>query len=230
MNALEMYEEDADGAAAARRGGHPAAQAARVRSGPSAGLVALVALQAWVWTASALPKLTSRTFLIGFARFVATPAPTRPALYGRLVTHLVLVAPSLFAWGALLTESALALTFTVATVVMLGRRGSLPRPLTLMTAAASLVGAGFALNLALLVGDPAPWTLGDPFDSGVALEYLLVGLSLATAVSTIATIRRSAWRARGDRPADAGTRLRGECGVAAVGPPTTAMRTVPDPR
>jgi hypothetical protein len=45
--------------------------------------------------------------------------------------------------------------------------------------AASLVSAGFALNLALLVGDPAPWSLHNPFDSGVSLEYLVAGLALA---------------------------------------------------
>jgi hypothetical protein len=159
----------------------------------SAGLIALLALQAWVWTASMLPKVTSGAFLTGFARFVATPIPTRPVGYGHLVTHLVLAAPSLFAWGAIATECALALTFTVATVIMLARRGSVPLRLIVAAAAASLIGAGFALNLALLVGDPAPWTLGDPFAGGVAIEYLLVGLSLATAATAIATIRASAW-------------------------------------
>jgi hypothetical protein len=159
----------------------------------SVGLIALLALQAWVWTASALPKVTSGAFLTGFARFVATPPPTRPVVYGHLVTRIVLAAPSLFAWGAIATECLLALTFTVATLVMLARRGRVPLRLIVATAAASLVGAGFALNLALLVGDPAPWTLGDPFDSGVAIEYLLVGLSLATAAAAIGTIRASAW-------------------------------------
>ena len=222
-----MHAEDGNTAIAARRGGDAAAQAVRARSAPSAGFVALVALQAWVWTASALPKLTSRTFLTGFARFVATPQPGRPALYGHLVTRVVLAAPSLFAWGALLTEATLALTFTAATVVMLGRHREVPRPLVLMTiAGASLVGAGFALNLALLVGDPAPWTLGDPFDSGVALEYLLVGLGIATAVSAIATIRGSAARrslaATGRR--DGQARLADGLRVAAGAPSAGAVR------
>jgi hypothetical protein len=180
MNTIEMRGRDATsaGPSVARR--------------VSMGLIGLLALQAWVWTASALPKVTSSTFLSGFARFVATPVPTRPALYGRLVTHLVGAAPSLFAWGAMATETGLALTFTVTTVVVLARRGAVPRRLLLAAAAASLVGAGFTLNLALLVGDPAPWKLGDPFDSGVALEYLLVGIGLATAAAAIGTLWRPA--------------------------------------
>jgi hypothetical protein len=160
----------------------------------SVALIALLALQAWVWTASALPKVTSGAFLTGFARFVATAPPTRPVVYGHLVTRVVLAAPSLFAWGAIATECLLALTFTVATVVVLCRRGVVPLRLIAAVGAASLIGAGFALNLALLVGDPAPWKLGDPFDSGVAIEYLLVGLSLATAAAAVGTIRPSAWR------------------------------------
>jgi len=169
----------------------PAPRTAATRR-PSVGLIALLALQAWVWTASALPKVTSGAFLTGFARFVATAPPTRPVVYGHLVTRVVLAAPSLFAWGAIATECLLALTFTVATVVVLWRRGVVPLRLIVAVGGASLVGAGFALNLALLVGDPAPWKLGDPFDSGVAIEYLLVGLSLATATAAIATIRASA--------------------------------------
>ena len=171
----------------------PAPRTAATRR-PSVGLIALLALQAWVWTASALPKVTSGAFLTGFARFVATAPPTRPVVYGHLVTRVVLAAPSLFAWGAIATECLLALTFTVATVVVLWRRGVVPLRLIVAVGGASLVGAGFALNLALLVGDPAPWKLGDPFDSGVAIEYLLVGLSLATAAAAIGTIRASAWR------------------------------------
>ena len=181
----------------------------------SAGLIALLALQAWVWTASALPKVTSGAFLSGFARFVATAPPTRPVVYGHLVTRVVLAAPSLFAWGAIATECLLALTFTVATVVMLGRRGAVPLRLILATGAASLVGAGFALNLALLVGDPAPWTLGDPFDSGVALEYLLVGLGLATAATAIAGIRAP-------RPHSVTTAARRQDDVNFSGRPTAA--------
>jgi hypothetical protein len=72
-------------------------------------------------------------------------------------------------------------------VAILWRRGRLPRHLANASAVASLVGAGFALNLAFLVGDAAPWRLGDPFNSGVALEYLLVGLALATAWSALGT-------------------------------------------
>jgi hypothetical protein len=190
----------------------------------SVGLVGLLALQAWVWTASLLPKVTSSAFVTGFVRFVGTAPPMRPALYGRLVTPIVLTAPSLFAVGAMVTELALALTFTVTTVVILRHPRSAPRRLLVASTLASLVGAGFALNLALLVGDAAPWTIGDPFSSGVAVEYLLVGLALVTAVSAIGAIRASAPQhglARAARP-DVRNRTRGARGDASVEPGTPA--------
>ena len=161
-------------------------------TGSSAGLTGLMGLQSWVWTASVLPKLTSATFLNGFVRFVGTAPPTRPAIYSHLVTPIILAAPALFAVGAMVTELALALTFIVTTVAILRRRDGAPRRLLVAGTAASVFAAGFALNLALLVGDAAPWTLGDPFDSGVALEYLLVGLGLVTALCSLTTIRASA--------------------------------------
>ena len=158
-------------------------------AGTSAGLTGLMGLQAWVWSASVLPKVTSATFLTGFVRFVGTAPPTRPAIYSHLVTPIVLAAPALFAVGALVTELALAVTFIAATLALLRHRGSAPRRL-------------LALNLAHLAGDAAPWTLGDPFASGVAIEYLLVGLSLVTAGCAFTTIRASARQhapARADR-------------------------------
>jgi hypothetical protein len=149
-------------------------------------------LQAWVWTSSVLPKITSSTFLTGFVRFVGAAPPARPALYGHLVTPVILAAPALFAVGALATELALAVIFILATVALLRRPA--PRRVLVATTAASVVAAGFALNLALLVGDAAPWRLGDPFDSGVAIEYLLVGLGLVTAVTSFTTLRTSVRR------------------------------------
>ena len=177
----------------------------------SAGLTGLMGLQAWVWTASVLPKVTSSIFLTGFVRFVGTAPPMRPALYGHLVTPVILAAPALFAVGSLVTELALAITFIVTTVALLRFRRSVPRRVLVAGAVASVVAAGFALNLALLVGDAAPWRLGDPFDSGVAVEYLLVGLGLVTALTTFTTIRTSARRlapagARGERHAQHGRR------------------------
>jgi hypothetical protein len=163
--------------------------------GGAAGLAALLVLQAWVWVASVLPKLVSGTFINGFARFVGTAPPGRPVLYDHVLRSVVLAAPSLFAGAALGTELGLALTFTAATLVVLRARRPLPRRLLLAVAAASLLGAGFALNLALLVGDAAPWTLHDPFDGGVSFEYLLAGLCAATAVVAISAVRR------GSRPA-----------------------------
>jgi hypothetical protein len=97
--------------------------------------------------------------------------------------------PALFAVGALVTELALAVTFVVSTVLLPRPRGGAPRRVLLAGTVASLIAAGFALNLALLVGDAAPWALGDPFDSGVAVEYLLVGLGLVTALTAFMTIR-----------------------------------------
>jgi len=171
-------------------------------AGTSAGLTGLMGLQAWVWSASVLPKVTSATFLTGFVRFVGTAPPTRPAIYSHLLTPIVLAAPALFAVGALVTELALAVTFIAATLALLRHRGSAPRRVLLAGTVASLIAAGFALNLALLAGDAAPWTLGDPFASGVAIEYLLVGLSLVTAGCAFTTIRASARQhapARADR-------------------------------
>lgn len=162
------------------------------RMSGAGGLTGLMGLQAWVWTSSVLPKVTSSTFLTGFVRFVGTAPPMRPALYGHLVTPVILAAPALFAVGALVTEVALAVTFLVTTVVLLRHRRSPSRRILVAGAVASLVAAGFALNLALLIGDAAPWRLGDPFDSGVAIEYLLVGLALVTAMTAFTTIRASA--------------------------------------
>jgi hypothetical protein len=76
------------------------------------------------------------------------------------------------AWAALGTELGIALTFTVAALAALRPRRAVPRRVLVAAALASLAGIGFALNLALLTGDAAPWTLADPFGSGVAVEYL----------------------------------------------------------
>jgi hypothetical protein len=160
-----------------------------VRGGP-AGLAALLVLQAWVWVASVLPKLVSGSFLNGFARFVGTAPPGRPVAYDHVLRSVVLAAPSLFAWAALGTELGLALAFTAAALVVLRARRPLPRHLLVGIAIASILGAGFALNLALLVGDAAPWTLHDPFDGGVSFEYMLAGLCAATAVVAISAVRR----------------------------------------
>ena len=181
------------------------------RTSGAGGLTGLMGLQAWVWTSSVLPKITSSTFLTGFVGFVRTAPPMRPALYGHLVTPVILAAPALFAVGSLVTELALAVTFVVTTVALLRHRRSPSHRALVAGAVASLVAAGFALNLALLVGDAAPWRLGDPFDSGVAIEYLLVGLALVTAATAYTTIRGSARRpapevARGDRNTPPGRR------------------------
>jgi hypothetical protein len=182
----------------------PTVHGGAVRGG-GPGLAALLVLQAWVWVSSVLPKLVSDTFLGGFTRFVGTMQPGRPAIYDHVLRSVVLAAPSLFAWAALGTELALALTFTVAALAVLRPRRAVPRALLVAASLASLVGIGFALNLALLDGDPAPWTLADPFGGGVALEYLVAGLSAATAVAAISAVRRGA------RPALvlAGVRRRG---------------------
>ena len=184
----------------------PASGAAPHRA--STALLALLGLQAWVWTASVLPKVTSTTFVSGFMRFVAT-ARSRPALYGRLVGHAVLAAPSLFAWAAITVETSLALSFVVAVVAVVRHRGVLSRRIAVTSAVASVVAAGFALNLAMLVGDAAPWTLGDPFDSGVPVEHLLAGLALATAASLIWSSAGRRGGARGQRPAAPSSRSQG---------------------
>lgn len=170
-----LHESPTAGAGAARDGGP--------------GLAALLVLQAWVWVSSVLPKLVSDTFLSGFTRFVGAMQPGRPAIYDHVLRTVVLAAPSLFAWAALGTELALAVTFSVATVAVLRSRRAVPRHLLVAVAVASLLGTGLAVNLALLAGDPAPWALADPFGGGVALEYLLAGLSAAGAVTAISAVR-----------------------------------------
>jgi hypothetical protein len=188
----------------------PTIHGGAVRGG-GPGLAALLVLQAWVWVSSVLPKLVSDTFLGGFTRFVGTMQPGRPVIYDHLLRSVVLAAPSLFAWAALGTELALALTFTMAALAVLRPRRPAPRSVLVAVALASLVGVGFALNLALLVGDPSPWTLADPFGGGVALEYLLAGLSAATAVTAISAVRRGARPAlvlAGDQRRDAVPSLR----------------------
>lgn len=156
---------------------------------PRGGLVALLYLQAWVWTASVLPKITSTAFVSGFAGFVGA-AHSHPAVYARVLGRIVHLAPSLIAASAVAVEVGLALTFVGGLVALLRHRGRLPGRLALTIAAASLLGAVWALNLALLDGDPTPWTLGDPFDSGVAFEYLLAGLGLASGWVAFLDFRR----------------------------------------
>jgi hypothetical protein len=156
---------------------HPVATAAG--GGRYSGLLALTVLQVWVWGASAIPKLTSLRFVQGFGGFVGTPTPGRPAIYQQLVVGGALAAPAFFAWASLLLETALALAFVGVSVLIVRSRGFLSRGTRRIAVTASLLSAGFALNLALLVGDPAPWSLQNPFDSGVSLEYLIAGMALA---------------------------------------------------
>jgi len=107
------------------------------------------------------------------------PDTGRPALYQQLVVRSALAAPGVVAWASLLLETTLTLAFIGVSVMIVRGRGVLSRGARRIAVTASLVSAGFALNLALLVGDPAPWSLHNPFDSGVSLEYLVAGLALA---------------------------------------------------
>ena len=167
----------------------PSGAAAR-RGGPLAGVAPLLVLQAWVWVASAVAKLVSPQFLRGFSGFVAQGiTPDKPAVYDDFLHRVVLGAPGLFAFGSIATEVLLGTVFTVTVVALLtGRDGAL-RPLLTAAMIASGVGAVFAVNLALLAGDGAPWRIGSPFDSGVPVEYLLAGLSVAGAVAALGARR-----------------------------------------
>ena len=168
----------------------PSGAAAR-RGGPLAGVAPLLVLQAWVWVASAVSKLISPQFVQGFSGFVAQGITAdKPAVYDDFLQRVILGAPGLFAFASIVTELLLGTVFTVTAIALLtGRNGAL-RPLLTAAMMASAVGAVFAVNLALLAGDAAPWQVGSPFDSGVPVEYLLAGLSVAGAVAALGARRR----------------------------------------
>ena len=75
-------------------------------------------------------------------------------------------------------------------MLVLVPRWRVRRVAIVVAGAASLVGVVLAVNIAILAGDRAPWKLGmAPFSTGIPVEALLAGISLAGVAEAY-----SAWR------------------------------------
>jgi hypothetical protein len=85
------------------------AGAAAPRGGPYAGAAALAALQAWVWSSSLVPKLTSTTFVHGSAGFITQVTQAgQSGWYDAVLQRLSVAAPPLVAIEYLVVGLSLA--------------------------------------------------------------------------------------------------------------------------
>lgn len=150
------------------------------------GLATLSAVQAWEWLFSGLTKLQNDAFIGGFQSFVSyAPGP-----YGRFMTTVVNAFPALMPRLVEATELGLGVALLVSAVLVIAPIRRARRPAILVAGAASMVGAVIAVNIAILVGDRPPWTLSmAPFGTGVPVEALLAGVSIAGVAQAY-----SAWR------------------------------------
>jgi hypothetical protein len=150
------------------------------------GLATLSLVQAWEWLFSGLTKLQNDAFIKGFQSFVShAPGP-----YGRFMTWVVSMLPALIPRLVETTELGLGIALAASAIAVLAPLRRLRQPGILVAGAASLAGAVIATNIAVLVGDRAPWTLGmAPFGTGVPVEALLAGISIAGVAEAY-----SAWR------------------------------------
>ena len=165
-------------------GAHTRPPAAAIAS--FAGLATISAVQAWEWLFSGLTKLQNDAFIRGFLGFVShAPGP-----YGRVMGSLARSFGGFMPRLVEGTELALGLGLGLAAVLVLLPRWRLRRVGILVAAAASLVGVVLAVNIAIIAGDRAPWKLGmAPFSTGIPVEALLAGISLAGVAEAY-----SAWR------------------------------------
>jgi hypothetical protein len=157
-----------------------------------AGLAATSAVLAWEWTLSTSHKVTS-DFSGQFPVFIASSmGQGRPRVVNDFLAHVVLRAPTVFALSVIGLEAALAACFAAAALTLLvaGTRGLRIASAGLAVAAATSL--GFAVSLAIIDGDTVPWQLrADAFASGVAVEYLLAGISAAVLTGAVITLRRA---------------------------------------
>jgi hypothetical protein len=154
--------------------------------GAFVGLATLSAVQAWEWLFSGLSKVQNPVFVRQFVGFIAgSHVPYRDEMLA-----LVNLAPGLFPRVVEGVELVLGVTLFVATVVVLLPVGRVRRWAILAAGSASLIGAVTAVNIAFLAGNRPPWTISTaPFGTGVPVEALLAGMSIAGVAEAY-----SAWR------------------------------------
>ncbi|MFN2464286.1 MAG: hypothetical protein ABR573_10345 [Candidatus Dormibacteria bacterium] len=153
---------------------------------PFAGLAVISLVQAWEWLFSGLTKLQNDVFIHGFLNFVGrTPGP-----YGRLMASIARSFGGVLPRLVEATELALGLSLAAAALLVLVPRRRARRIGIAVAGGASLVGVVLATNIAILAGNRAPWKLGmAPFSTGVPVEALLAGVSIAAVAEAY-----SAWR------------------------------------
>lgn len=173
-------------------------------TGAYASLAALCAVLSWEWTVSTLDKVVNRVFVDNFASYVmGTVRPGSPALYRDFLTRGVVPHARFFALLSIGTEAVLAVSFALASVALVLRLRALVRPVLMGVLVASAGSAVFAVNLAILNGDPLPWSVtGAPFQAGIPVEYLLTLVSMAGVVGAGILLRRTHYLRR-QRPASA---------------------------
>jgi hypothetical protein len=106
------------------------------------------------------------------------------------MTSVVSMFPALLPRLVEATELALGISLLLAAVGVLTPIRRLRAMAIFVAGGASLAGAVIATNIFLLVGDRPPWTLSmAPFGTGVPVEALLAGISIAGVAEAY-----SAWR------------------------------------
>lgn len=155
---------------------------------PFAGLATISAVQAWEWLFSGLTKLQNDAFIRGFLSFVShAPGP-----YGALMASLARTFGGFMPRLVEATELGLGISLGAAALLVLVPRTRVRRVAIVVAGAASLVGVVLAVNIAIIAGDRAPWKLGmAPFSTGIPVEALLAGISLAGVAEAYSSWRTS---------------------------------------
>ena len=150
------------------------------------GLATLSAVQAWEWLFSGLSKVQNPVFVRQFVGFIASShVPYRDEMLA-----VVNLAPGLFPQMVEGVELVLGLTLIAATILVLVPVRRLRKAAIIAAGSASLIGAVTAINIAFLAGNRPPWTISTaPFGTGVPVEALLAGISIAGVAEAY-----SAWR------------------------------------
>lgn len=156
-----------------------------------AGLATMTAVLAWEWAASASHKITS-DFVREFPIFIHSSIdPSKPGVFNELLSNVLLRAPTLFALTAIALEAVLGVVFTAATVALFVVQPQRLAPMCAAVVAAAAVSFPLAVSLAIINGDALPWNLrGNGFESGITVEYLLAGVSLASLTGATVALRR----------------------------------------